>query len=150
MTTGERIKAARINAGLTQRELAERLNVSFVNISQWENGVRNPKIETLQKIAEALGVEPWQLMGYDGSIRVDTGKHSDKPLSEQIEDLHKAVQRLGEAFKPTDDEMLKMNCNAVFSYMEKMNRAGQAVVVKTAQTLSEMPEYQKKNEPSQK
>lgn len=150
MTIGERIKEFRLKAGLTQSELAEKLGIPYQSIGQWERGLRSPKIETLQKIAEALGVEPWQLMGYDGSIRVDTGKHSDKPLSEQIEDLHKAMQRLGEAFKPTDDEMLKMNCNAVFSYMEKMNRAGQAVVVKTAQTLSEMPEYQKKNEPSQK
>lgn len=150
MTIGERIKEFRLKAGLTQSELAEKLGIPYQSIGQWERGLRSPKIETLQKIAEALGVEPWQLMGYDGSIRVDTGKHSDKPLSEQIEDLHKAMQRLGEAFKPTDDEMLKMNCNAVFSCMEKMNRAGQAVAVKTVKTLSEMHEYQKKNEPSQK
>ena len=150
MFVGDKIRKYRIDAGQTQQQLAERIGVATITIRQYELGKREPNLETLQKIAEALGVEPWQLMGYDGSIRVDTGKHSDKPLSEQIEDLHKAMQRLGEAFKPTDDEMLKMNCNAVFSYMEKMNRAGQAVVVKTAQTLSEMPEYQKKDEPSQK
>lgn len=150
MTIGERIKEFRLKAGLTQSELAEKLGIPYQSIGQWERGLRSPKIETLQKIAEALGVEPWELMGYDGSIRVDTGKHSDKPLSEQIEDLHKAMQRLGEAFKPTDDEMLKMNCNAVFSYMEKMTRAAQAVTVKTVKAISEVPENQKKNEPVQK
>lgn len=150
MTIGERIKEFRLKAGLTQSELAEKLGIPYQSIGQWERGLRSPKIETLQKIAEALGVEPWELMGYDGSIRVDTGKHSDKPLSEQIEDLHKAMQRLGEAFKPTDDEMLKMNCNAVFSYMEKMTRAAQAVTVKTVKAISEVPENQKKNEPGKK
>ena len=150
MTIGERIKEFRLKAGLTQSELAAKLGIPYQSIGQWERGLRSPKIETLQKIAEALGVEPWELMGYDGSIRVDTGKHSDKPLSEQIEDLHKAMQRLGEAFKPTDDEMLKMNCNAVFSYMEKMTRAAQAVTVKTVKAISEVPENQKKNEPGKK
>ena len=49
----------------------------------------------------------------------------------------------------TDDEMLKINCAAVSSYMEKMNRAGQAVAVQTVKTLADMPEYQKKDEPGQ-
>lgn len=61
MTTGELIKAARMKAGLTQRELADKLNVSFVNISQWENGTRNPKKETLQKIANALNIPMHEL-----------------------------------------------------------------------------------------
>lgn len=85
MTTGERIKAARINAGLTQRELAERLNVSFVNISQWENGVRNPKIETLQRIADALGIS-WtyftDMSGKPESIDVSK-KEYDELLEEE-------------------------------------------------------------------
>lgn len=48
-----------------------------------------------------------------------------------------------------DDEILKINCAAVSSYMEKMNRAGQAVAVQTVKTLADMPEYQKKDEPGQ-
>ena len=56
MNTGERIKQARKNAGLSQKELGEKLEISPVMISQYENGVRNPKLKTLQKIADALGV----------------------------------------------------------------------------------------------
>lgn len=36
-----------------------------------------------------------------------------------------------------------MNYSTVESYMKEMNKAGQAVLVQTAKTLSEMPEYQK-------
>lgn len=55
MTIGESIKSARKAAGLTQKELAQRLGLSFQSIAQWENDLRKPKIETLKKIADALG-----------------------------------------------------------------------------------------------
>ncbi len=57
MTTGELIKAARKKAGMTQAELAQKLGISYVGVSQWERGLRNPKIETLNRIAAALGLE---------------------------------------------------------------------------------------------
>ena len=60
------------------------------------------------------------------------------------------LMEVGKENAATDDEMLKMNCNAVSSYMEKMNRAGQTVAVQTVKTLADMPEYQKKDEPGQK
>ena len=55
MTTGERIKAARKKAGMTQAELAEKLEIPFQSVSQWERDIRNPKKETLEKIAEKIG-----------------------------------------------------------------------------------------------
>ena len=122
MNVGQRIQSVRKAKGFTQKQLGEIVGLATGTIQQYELGKREPNFENLQKIAEALGIKLGELMDYDGSIRVDT-------------------------FKPTDDEMLKMNCSAIFSDMEKMNRAGQAVAVKTVKTLSEMPEYQKKNEP---
>ena len=62
MTRGERIRAARKKAGMTQGELAKRLNISFQSVAQWENDLRNPKLETLQKIASVLGVPLSQLL----------------------------------------------------------------------------------------
>ena len=57
MTTGELIKKARVHAGLTQKELSDRIGVSYQMIQTWENNRRNPKIESLQKIAEALNID---------------------------------------------------------------------------------------------
>lgn len=56
MTTGGRIKAARKAAGMTQEELGKKLGVSGSSIAQYENNLRNPKIETLNRIASALDV----------------------------------------------------------------------------------------------
>ena len=63
MTIGERIKQARKAKGLKQKELAEMLEVSNGAIQQWENGKRSPKLETIRKIASALDVDVYSLLG---------------------------------------------------------------------------------------
>ena len=55
MSTGENIRAARMRAGMTQAQLAEKLGVTPQNVSQYERDIKKPKVETLQKIATALG-----------------------------------------------------------------------------------------------
>lgn len=62
MTTGERIKAARKAAGMTQKELGEKMGLSFQSIAQWENDLRKPKFDTIERIAAVLGVMPWDLL----------------------------------------------------------------------------------------
>ena len=47
-----RLCACRVNAGYTQREVAERIGVSEVTIIKWENGVTSPKMEYSQKLSE--------------------------------------------------------------------------------------------------
>lgn len=69
MTTGERIQAARKEKGLSQQELGKRLGVSGSMIGQYENDLRNPKYDTLQKIADALGVQMGVLIGWDDADR---------------------------------------------------------------------------------
>lgn len=56
MTVGENIKKFRLDKKLTQKELGGLLGVSQAMIGQYESGLRNPKRETAQKIAGALGV----------------------------------------------------------------------------------------------
>ena len=56
MTVGERIKEARKLARLTQQELADKVGISYQQLSQYERGVRNPKNETIKRIADALEV----------------------------------------------------------------------------------------------
>ena len=45
----------RERAGLTQKELAERIGMRQGNLSRLENGNGNPSIDTLAKIARGLG-----------------------------------------------------------------------------------------------
>lgn len=63
MTMGERIKRIRKQKGLTQHELGELLGVTQSMIAAYENNARNPKFETIKKIAAALGTSTSTLMG---------------------------------------------------------------------------------------
>lgn len=62
MSIGQHIKEARLKAGITQAELANKLGIAYQSIGQWERGLRTPKIETLRKIAEVLGMDVNWLM----------------------------------------------------------------------------------------
>lgn len=71
MTAGKHIKRIRREKGLSQKELGEKIGVSQQMIGQWENGRSNPKIETIRRIADALNIPHYELMGLDSSIRVN-------------------------------------------------------------------------------
>ena len=51
------IQRQRKEKGYTQQELANKLGVSQVMVSRWENGEENFTIATLAKISAALGIE---------------------------------------------------------------------------------------------
>ena len=63
MHVGDRIREARKRKSLTQKELGEILGVTQATAQQYESGKRKPKIETLKRIAKALGVPLAELRG---------------------------------------------------------------------------------------
>ena len=56
MKIGEIILQRRKELGMTQKTLAERLNVTDRSVSRWECGVNLPDVETLKAIAKVLDV----------------------------------------------------------------------------------------------
>lgn len=52
----ERIKTAREERGLTQEQLAERLEVSRQAVSKWEMGLSVPSSENLQMLEDVLRI----------------------------------------------------------------------------------------------
>ena len=56
MTSGEIIKKIRTQKGWTQKQLGEKCGIADSAIRRYELGGANPKIETIQKIADALDV----------------------------------------------------------------------------------------------
>ena len=61
MAIGENIRNIRKEKGLTQKQLGERCGIAEANIRKYELGGANPKLETINKIAKALDVEPYEL-----------------------------------------------------------------------------------------
>ena len=50
------LAAARVNARLTQKEVAERLKISNKTLINWENGTTEPSFATLQVLANMYGI----------------------------------------------------------------------------------------------
>ena len=49
---GGRLRTARRSAGLTQKQLADVLEVESITVSRWERGVTSPSLPRLRRIAE--------------------------------------------------------------------------------------------------
>lgn len=65
MEFGEKLRSLRMKAGLTQLDIAEKLDVSAAAIGAWENGRAKPRLTKLGQLAELLGTSAADLMGED-------------------------------------------------------------------------------------
>jgi len=59
---GEIISALRREKGMTQRELADMLNITDKAVSKWERGMACPDTQLIPKVAEILGISVEELM----------------------------------------------------------------------------------------
>lgn len=63
--SGDRLRKARNDAGMTQAQLARAAGVSERNIVRWENNQHTPRIEHLIAISKATGTPMEELYGDD-------------------------------------------------------------------------------------
>jgi len=65
------IKELREQKGMTQKELAEKMQVSFQTISKWENGVNMPDITHIPRLKDIFGVSTDVLLGLEPMEKED-------------------------------------------------------------------------------
>ena len=87
---GETVRKLRREKGLTQEQLAQRLNVSFQTISKWERDESYPDITMLPVLAGFFGVRTDDLLGMDEA-------ENEKHIQELMGYFHtNAVNRIGQ------------------------------------------------------
>jgi transcriptional regulator with XRE-family HTH domain len=64
---GQALRAARESKGFSQEQLGVAAGSAAATISRLENGVRPPTLETVSKLADALGVPVSQLLEENGA-----------------------------------------------------------------------------------
>ncbi len=107
LTIGQKIKATRKNAGLTQKELAQKMGLSFQSIAQWENDLRKPKIETLKKIADALECPIDTFTADDLSEEIPSPELISKKIHDITEELESEHGKAVNAELMLDVELFK-------------------------------------------
>lgn len=80
MEFGEKLRSLRTKAGLTQLDIAEKLDVSAAAIGAWENGRAKPRLTKLGQLAELLGTSAADLMGKDATEAAISGTSRMVPL----------------------------------------------------------------------
>jgi len=113
---GNRLREARIRAGLSQSELEDLSGIPKARLSRYENGHVEPSIQTLARLAKALNVSEASLLGdqrailegffsvlSDRGVQVETAEQGAR-LANAVADM---VQALGgmESFSPGDGKM---------------------------------------------
>ena len=82
----ENIKTFRKERGLTQEELAIRVNVVRQTVSKWEKGQSVPDADLLQRIAEVLDVSVSQLLGEE--MEMERGRNE---IAEQLSRINEQL-----------------------------------------------------------
>ena len=82
----ENLKALRKKKGITQEELAVRLNVVRQTVSKWEKGLSVPDAEMLIKLAEVLEVSVSRLLG----SKLETDEEPDA-IAEQLSRINEQL-----------------------------------------------------------
>ena len=81
MDLARRLKERRKKLGLSQAELALKVEVSQPTIANWERGGHTPRHDALSRIASALGTEPsWLLSGEMPAWKNPAHMHLAKPI----------------------------------------------------------------------
>ena len=65
MSIGKNIKLLRERKGMTQEELGKAVGVSSMAVSQWENNRAVPRMGSIERLSEALGVSKSELISDD-------------------------------------------------------------------------------------
>ena len=78
----DRLKNARLNAQLTQKQIADMLQISQQYYAKWEKGERNPKPDSIKKLSEILNVTSDYLQGRDDGLEDIIEVLKRKTLSE--------------------------------------------------------------------
>lgn len=122
MGIGENIKFIRIQKKMTQKELGEKLGgITQQQIGQWENGNKNPKIETIQKIATALEVSLSDIMG--------------------AEEFDKIIETKSRIKRQIDSGIITTLPSSLLDNYSKLNDTGKREADKRVQELTEIPRY---------
>lgn len=78
MNFSENLQKARKKAGISQKELAERLQVYQKDISRWERGERTPSVEVFTRMCKELGASADEIL--ELNIQKRRGRKNEKEI----------------------------------------------------------------------
>lgn len=131
---GENIKKLRKQKGIYQHTLAKNLNVSQSTVAMWENGKREPDLDTIKRIAKFFGVSTDRLISYEE----EWDKAAEEFEKESQNDAKMLMNYLSKLFDDTDS--VRIAYELIIS-LASLNRNGLLELSKMLDIFSRADEY---------
>lgn len=109
---GSRIAEARKKNGMTQRELAEMLDVTDKAVSKWECGKGFPEITLLPKLSKVLGIKPEDLLS--DKPKIENARIQADPEPTQIESVDPQVELVTNVIRYSGEQLYRKLSRLVF------------------------------------
>lgn len=93
-TIGQRIKSARKKANLTQAQLATKCGLAPISVQQYERDKRQPRLEQLQQIADALGCSLLFLTSGEGEMTAEASAERIRELETELKEARDTIAEL--------------------------------------------------------
>jgi transcriptional regulator with XRE-family HTH domain len=137
-TFGQRLKKARQASGLTQVELASKVGAYQSKYKNWETDINEPDIQTINKLADTLGVSADWLLGRD-----------EPPAKPYPKEFDREMFLLREEIKPYGPERVKWLRKMLPLLLDKEDKKliakyEKIVVEKNPQTQTFLKQHAKK------
>lgn len=129
---GKRMKQARTNAGINQRDMSSRLSLTNSSYSNYENGYSEPPVETILKFCDILGITINDLL----QIKISSNKSlSIKTFADFLEILI-----------DLDRRGLQIKGNTTYSQQDNQLTAHLSLDIPNAQIATFIPDWNKVNQ----
>lgn len=85
----DNIRKYRVFRQLSQKQLGEQLNKSTNVISNWENGIHSPDLDTVADICKILRITPDELFGWSENREYKEFERSMKKYQDELDQLER-------------------------------------------------------------
>lgn len=93
--TGKQIAQRRKALGMTQKALAEKLNITDKAVSKWERGLNFPDLGLMEDLAKALDTTPAALLGLESADRDELVSSLTQLSDQQLENARRDMRWIG-------------------------------------------------------
>lgn len=114
LTFGEKIKEARKEKHLTQKQLADKIGAKHNSVSDWENNKNKPDPDTIELLCGVLGIAPNYLLS--------TPFDSFSPIEKKIIEKYRFISQHSPAGSKTVDFIIDREYEAAQQLQEKNRR----------------------------
>nr|MBQ4320298.1 helix-turn-helix transcriptional regulator [Clostridia bacterium] len=104
MSFSDKLKDARKNASLTQKELAEKTGVSYRAIQTWEAGRLPKSLEPVMRVAQVLGTTAEALLSESDQYIIEAGEKGGAKAARDVDELVSEVIGLFAGGELDEDE----------------------------------------------